>query len=47
ARKKADYIKSYIPHIGEALREILGTNEKREQEIVEILTDTLERSRKF
>ena len=47
ARKKADYIKSYIPHIGEALQEILGFSEKREEEIVEILTDTLERSRKF
>jgi DNA topoisomerase-6 subunit B len=47
AEKKQDYIKSYIPHIGEALREILGLTENREQEIIAKLTDTLERSRKF
>jgi len=46
ARKKSDYIKSYIPHIGEALREILGLSESRERLIVERLSDTLERSRK-
>lgn len=47
AQKKQDYIKSYIPYIGEALREILGLSERREKQIVEKLTDTLERSRKF
>ncbi|MCP4548950.1 MAG: DNA topoisomerase VI subunit B [bacterium] len=47
ARKKADYIKSYIPYIGEALREILELSEGKEKEIIETLTDTLERSRKF
>ena len=47
AVKKRDYIASYIPHIGAALREILGLSEKREQQIVTTLTDTLERSRKF
>ena len=46
ARQKSDYIKSYIPHIGEALREILGLSEAREQQIVERLSETLERSRK-
>ena len=47
ARKKSDYIKSYIPHIGEALREILGLSESREKSIVETLSETLERSRKL
>ena len=47
AEKKQDYIKSYIHHIGEALREILGLTEKREKQIIAKLTDTLERSRKF
>jgi DNA topoisomerase-6 subunit B len=47
AQKKQDYIRSYIPHIGEALREILGLSDKREREIVATLTDTLERSRKL
>ncbi|MBM4116754.1 DNA topoisomerase VI subunit B [bacterium] len=46
ARQKSDYIKSYIPHIGEALREILGLSEARERLVVERLSDTLERSRK-
>ncbi|MBW2700297.1 MAG: DNA topoisomerase VI subunit B [Deltaproteobacteria bacterium] len=45
--RKHDYIATYIPHIGEALREILGTSEKREQLVVDTLTDTLQRSRKF
>jgi len=47
AEKKRDYIKSYIPTIGEALREILEITETREKKIVETLQDTLERSRKF
>ncbi len=46
ARQKSDYIESYIPHIGEALREILDLSESRERLIVERLSDTLERSRK-
>ena len=47
SEKKKDYIKSYIPHIGQALREILGLSEGREKEIIATLTETLERSRKF
>jgi len=46
AEKKKSYIRSYIPHIGIALREILGLTAKQELEIVSVLTDTLERSRK-
>ncbi len=45
--KKRDYIKSYIPAIGEALREILGLSEAKEKKVVATLTDTLERSRKY
>jgi DNA topoisomerase-6 subunit B len=43
--KKRSYIKSYIPHIGIALREILGLTKQEEQKVVSTLTDTLERSR--
>ena len=45
AEKKKSYIKSYIPHIGIALREILGLTKAEEQKVVTVLTDTLERSR--
>jgi DNA topoisomerase-6 subunit B len=43
-RKRA-YIEKYIPHVGIALREILGLSAKQETEIVSTLTDTLKRSR--
>ena len=43
--KKRSYIEKYIPHIGIALREILGLPEKTETEIVVKLKDVLERSR--
>jgi DNA topoisomerase-6 subunit B len=45
--KKRSYIEKYIPHIGIALREILGLSEGQEKKVVETLTDTLERSRKL
>ncbi|MFN3466167.1 MAG: DNA topoisomerase VI subunit B, partial [Candidatus Brocadiales bacterium] len=45
SEKKKSYIKTYIPHIGIALREILGLKEKEEQKIVENLTEVLEKSR--
>ena len=45
AEKKKSYIQSYIPHIGIALREILGLTDKQEEKVVNVLTDTLERSR--
>jgi len=44
--KKKSYIEQYIPHIGIALQEMLGFSEREEQRVVEILKDTLERSRK-
>jgi DNA topoisomerase-6 subunit B len=43
--KKKSYIERYIPHIGIALREILGLSEKAEAELVVTLRDVLERSR--
>jgi DNA topoisomerase-6 subunit B len=43
--KKKSYIEKYIPHIGLALREILGLTEKAERDVVRTLKDVLERSR--
>ena len=43
--KKRSYIAKYIPHIGIALREILGFSEKVESDLVATLKNTLERSR--
>jgi DNA topoisomerase VI subunit B len=45
AEKKRSYIESYIPHIGIALREILGLSKAEEEKIVTTLTETLEKSR--
>jgi DNA topoisomerase-6 subunit B len=45
AEQKKSYIKEYIPHIGIALREILGLSEKEEKKVVATLTETLERTR--
>lgn len=43
--KKKSYIEKYIPHIGIALREILGLSAKAETDLVVTLKDVLERSR--
>jgi DNA topoisomerase-6 subunit B len=43
--KKKSYIEKYIPHIGIALREILGLSAKAEKDVVTTLKDVLERSR--
>ena len=43
--KKRSYIEKYIPHIGIALREILGFSAKEEVKVVDTLKDTLQRSR--
>ncbi len=45
AEKKRSYIESYIPHIGIALREILGLSKVEEEKVVTTLTETLEKSR--
>jgi len=46
AEKKRSYIEKYIPHIGIALQEILGIDDKRRDKVCATLKDTLERSRK-
>lgn len=47
ALKKQGYIQKYIPHIGDALRDMLHLDEGERTEIIAVLTDTLERSRKI
>ena len=47
AAKKQSYIQKYIPHIGDALQEILALKDAEREEIIATLTDTLERSRKL
>ena len=47
ALKKQSYIQKYIPHIGDALQEILGISDTEREAVIETLTDTLERSRKL
>ncbi len=47
ALKKQSYIQKYIPHIGEALQEILSFDDGDKDEVIAVLTDTLERSRKL
>ncbi|MBN1457399.1 MAG: DNA topoisomerase VI subunit B [Sedimentisphaerales bacterium] len=44
---KRDYIKTYLPPIGEALRDILTLKEKQVDIVVDRLKDTLEKSRKL
>lgn len=45
ARRKKDYIRSYLPHIGIGLREILTLKQKDEKKILDNLTLVLEKSR--
>ncbi len=45
--KKRNYIEMYIPHVVEALQEILGFDEKKAARATEDLTNVLERSRKL
>ncbi len=47
AAKKREYIGSYIPHISNALRNILSLDDRGEQQITKVLTDVLEKSRKM
>jgi len=46
AERKRSYIELYIPHIGIGLREILGFGEPEEHQVVEQLTEMLQKSRK-
>jgi DNA topoisomerase-6 subunit B len=43
--KKRGYIQKYIPHVAEALQEILKFSDQEKDSTIEILTQTLERSR--
>jgi DNA topoisomerase VI subunit B len=43
--KKRDYIQTYIPHVGEALKELLDLKEKDVKQIEENLKDILEKHR--
>jgi len=45
--KKRSYIEKYIPHIGEALQEILGFSDAQRERRVENLKKILQRSRKI
>jgi DNA topoisomerase-6 subunit B len=45
AQRKKDYIRSYLPHIGIGLREILGFKDKEEKKVLDLLTDILERDK--
>jgi len=45
--KKRGYIDKYIPHIGEALQEMLGLKDPEKDAVIEKLRDTLEKSRKL
>lgn len=45
AKRKKDYIRSYLPHIGIGLREIMGFKEKEQKKILSLLTDILEKDR--
>jgi DNA topoisomerase-6 subunit B len=47
AEKKKGYIEQYIPHIGIALREILGFSAREESKVVKTLKGTLEKSRRI
>jgi len=47
AAKKREYISSYIPHIANALRNILELNDRAEKKIAASLTAVLEKSRKM
>jgi len=43
--KKRDYIKLFIPHVGEALKELLKLDEKDEKKIESLLAEILEKNR--
>lgn len=45
AHRKASYIDTYIPYIGEALQEMLKLNEKQRERVVTTLRETLEKTR--
>lgn len=46
ADQKQSYIQKYIPHVGDALQDILHLGADERADVITTLTDTLERSRK-
>jgi len=44
--QKKSYIEKYIPYVGESLKDLCGLTQKQEKEVVFVLKDVLERSRK-
>jgi len=46
-RLKRSYIEKYLPHVAEALKDILGLSDRQTTTIVNNLADVLERTRKF
>jgi hypothetical protein len=45
--KKRAYIDKYIPHIGEALQEMLKITDAEKAKVIATLRETLEKSRKL
>ncbi len=43
--KKRGYIQTFIPHIGEALKDLIGIDEKEEENIKRLLAEALEKRR--
>ena len=45
AKRKKDYIRKYLPHIGIGLREILSFKKTEQEKILNLLTQILEKER--
>lgn len=43
--KKRDYIQTFIPHIGDALKDLIGISEKEEENVKKLLAQALEKRR--
>ena len=43
--KKRDYIRMFIPHVGEALKELIGLKQDEEKKVEELLATILESKR--
>ncbi|MBW2977016.1 DNA topoisomerase VI subunit B [Candidatus Woesearchaeota archaeon] len=43
--KKRDYIQMFIPHLGEALKELIGLKEEEEKKVEQLLLEILEKKR--
>ena len=43
--KTRDYIQMFIPHVGEALKELIGLTDNEEKEVEKLLAEILEKKR--